>query len=235
MSVLPADNIKTDLSNVDQVIDQLKKFDAPAFSGTSANGAIMWEIVGSYKRHRFGARAHNRQPRTSRNTLHLWDRRSLARRRHVHGNTERGSDRCVHSAEVSPRRPHILGGAWCVIPHYALRLRCVSGTVSALLIIARNHFLDAHHIWAAAHAHSAFDAFRAAAEWRGASLLFPDVWNPSLNFTDPEYGNSEGFFNAYKAGSTETPLCVMRVVSCVSCVCASVLCVVGACVVCVHA
>lgn len=51
---------------------------------------------------------------------------------------------------------------------------------------------------------AAFDAFRTAAGWRGASLLFPDVWNPSLNFTDPEYGNSEGFFNAYKAGSTST-------------------------------
>lgn len=41
MAVLSAPaNIKTDLSNVDDVIDSLEKFNAPAFSGTSCNGDI---------------------------------------------------------------------------------------------------------------------------------------------------------------------------------------------------
>lgn len=51
----------------------------------------------------------------------------------------------------------------------------------------------------------AFESFRKLAGWLGGSLLVPAAWAPSLNFKDPDFGSSQGFYDAFKLGLNSTP------------------------------
>ncbi len=58
------------------------------------------------------------------------------------------------------------------------------------VILVGNHFAE-------------FAAFRSSAGWQAELLLTADFWDPSLNFNDTFFGNSQGFYNAFLSYGAE--------------------------------
>lgn len=53
-------------------------------------------------------------------------------------------------------------------------------------------------------------AFREEAGWLQENIFGPVTWDPVLNFTDPDFGDSQRFYELYKAASAWLSLTIFR-------------------------
>lgn len=51
-------------------------------------------------------------------------------------------------------------------------------------------------------ARAAFESFRTLAGWLAGSIVVPAGWAPTLNYKDPVFGSSQGFYDAFKQART---------------------------------